>query len=479
MAATFSSLDKLLNNLRSTNHTFKVTTDIFPNLEVEKLSKEMELAELGASRGTEELPSKNTVSMDEIELKVVERIEDAKSIAFNNIEDQLHLFSVRIANLDFQGQFSTIEKVNAESLTDFKGEVVYGKGQLHTLRRELNQRDKDLAAFRKSHKIERSAIKNSKSSNFLKISIIFLIIVLEWIGNGYFLAEGNRLGFIGGVVISLMFALLNVMGTFVITKFGITNLVHNYFSRKLLGYISLSLFVAFAITLSLALAHYRELSSSLVDNVGSEVIQRLKNDPLGLQDLNSWVLFGLGILSSVIIMIDTLYLGDPYMGYQAVSARRDAAEAEYKSTQEYLIDKLIEVRDIHHERVEDIIENLHKRRTEHSAILAHRAKLISLFAEYQSQLERCANQLLRKYRDANLAARSTNAPKHFNSSFTLKRMKPTQDKSGELSSKQIAIDIKKSQIDLTEQIKAISIACDEGIAEYHELDNLFPDSLNG
>lgn len=369
--------------------------------------------------------------------------------------------------------------MNAESLTDFKGETVYGKGQLHTLRNELYEKDKDLTCFKKNNKLERGAIVNDSGTQFMKYMLLFLFFVGEWVANGIFLSEGSRLGFIGGVIEAFVFALLNIIGTVLITMFGIRNLVHRSIFRKLIGLISLFVYIVFAVVLNLVLSHYRELSGNLIDGIGIEAFQHFRLDPFGLQDLKSWMLFATGILLSLATMIDTLYLGDPYMGYQAVSKRRQAAENNYKDKQRVLIDELIDLRDEHHEKIEKIIEQLHARRSEHSAIIAHRAKISSLFTEYQSHLERSANQLQRKYRDANIAARSTNAPKYFNSSFKLKRMKPTQDKTGELTDKQIAEAIKKAQAELSEQIKAISNACEQAIAEYRELDNLFPDNING
>src|SRR5690606_13025408 len=122
-------------------------------------------------------------------------------------------------------------------------------------------------------------------------------------------------------------------------------------------------------------------------------------------DLMSWMLFAVGFICSVVTAIDVWYMSDPYMGYHAVHKRREEAEEEYKEQQALLIDLLIQRRDEHHRQVDQVIDGLKKRRRDHADVIAHRAKVLALFKEHQAHLERAANQLIRKYRDANIAAR--------------------------------------------------------------------------
>ena len=481
MAASFTGLDRLLSNLRLANHDFKATTELFPQLDVEKIAKEMELAELGTSRGKDNLPPSEAESPDSTELAILERIDDAKGRSFNALEEQLLSFSRRMADLEFQSQFSVIEKSNAESLTNFKGRIVKGRAELHTLRNELRVADRDLATFQKKNNLDRGAISTAGSKQFLKIAILLVVFGVEWLFNGFFLAEGSRMGFVGGVIAAAVFAFLNVGVAFILTMFGIRNLVHRSFLRKVYGFVALIAWIAMALIINLLLAHYRELSGTTADGfgIGVEAWQRFMSDPIGLQDLNSWTLFAFGVLFSVLAMIDTLYMGDPYMGYEAVAKRRQEAEEAYKAQQSDEIDELISLRDEHHKKIDEIIDQMHSNRREHSSIVAHRAKTLSLFAEYQTHLERAANQLLSRYRDANIAARTTASPKHFNQSFKLERMTPSQAGTDEMTDKEVADAVRKAQADLSEQIKAISKACEDGIEQYRELDNLFPEEANG
>jgi hypothetical protein len=59
------------------------------------------------------------------------------------------------------------------------------------------------------------------------------------------------------------------------------------------------------------------------------------------------------------------------------------------------------------------------------------------------------------------------------------RVKPTFDASVELTSQEIAKAIRKTQTELSAQIKEITQLCSDGIDQYHELDKLYPDEAHG
>ncbi|WP_373413870.1 hypothetical protein [Ensifer aridi] len=478
MAGAFAGLNRLLGDLRESNHDFKATTEIFPPLDVEKVAKELRLATLAEERGKQDLPLSTAKDRDDVEIDVINRIEEAKATAYHNLEDHLQLFKGRLSGLDFQGQFSNIEKVNSASLSDFKAEVVKGRNILHGLRHKLQNADKELKAFQEKHKIFRAPRSTQGASMFFKISVIVFIFLFEWIANGFLLSKGSEMGVIGGIVEALFFSFLNIGFTLVLTLFGIVLISHRNLFLKLIGVAAICAYALMTTSLNLVLAHFREISGSLIDGAGMLAVDRFLNSPFGLTELQSWLLFGVGLLFSVITMIDGLYLRDPYVGYARVYRQRDQAEKDYYETQAELIDGLIELRDEHHEKVDAIVEQLNGRRREHNAILAHRAKVLALFQSYQDQLERSAIQLLARYRNANIQARSTEAPKYFSSPFKLDRLKPTMTAVGELSDKDIAKAIKVTQDDLSGQIKAIAVTCEQGIEEFRELDKLFPEVTN-
>ncbi|TGQ72975.1 hypothetical protein EN804_03575 [Mesorhizobium sp. M8A.F.Ca.ET.161.01.1.1] len=476
LTKAFDGLNRILEKVRETSHDFVVTTEIFPNLDVDRVARDMKLAEEGQARGAADQPSKSSKSLDDVELAIVSKVQDTRNTAYNNLEDQLHSFASRLGGLDFEGQFSDIHKANAEGVSNFKAEVVRGRNELHGLRRALNAAEEDYADFRRRHGITRAPRLSEGHVWFFKVSFLFFLFLVEAIMNGVFLAKGSDMGIVGGVTEAMSFSFLNIGIALVFALFCVSLTVHRSLFLKFLGYLSIGGYAALAVTLNLGLAHYREVAGSILEDAGPIVMDRIRHDPLGLVDIKSWLLFGIGLMFSIFAFIDGWYLKDPYLGYAAVYKRLLSARTTYATRQEDLIEELLGVRDDHNEKVDEIIRDLSGRRRDHNAIIAHRAKLLSLFVQYQEQLERTANVLLKRYREANAKARTEAAPKYFDGAYKLERIPPTKAGESELTDKDVAESIRKAQADLSDQIRKIAAVCDDGIDQYRELDKLHPET---
>jgi hypothetical protein len=479
LSKRFDALNRLWEKVRESNHDFRATTEIFPNLDVDRIARDLELAEKGSRRGSENQPPRGAKSMDDVELAIVERVEEEKKAAHHLVEDHLQLFADRLTNLDFEGQFGMIRQANASSVSDFKAEVAMGVDELHGLRRHLTDAENELAFFRKQHGLARAARVSEGPVYWLKISFLIFLFIVETILNGVFLAKGSELGIIGGITEAMSFSFLNLGIALLAAIFCVRLVTHRSAFVKIVGTVSILAYAALAIVLNLALAHYREVSGTLIDQAGPLVMNRLREDPLNLSDIKSWLLFGIGLLFSLGAFIDGWYFKDPYPGYSGVEKRLRTARDRYVTRKQDLIEGLKDIRDDHNEKVEEIIKNLSGRRREYSAIIDHRGKMLALFAQHQDHLERAANMLLRKYREANTKARSEPAPKHFAVSYKLERIKPTRPTGGEWNDSELAESIRSAQADLSEQVTRIGTECEQGIEQYHQLDKLFPGASNG
>lgn len=473
LAKRFDALNRLWESVRADSHDFSKLTETFPNLDVEKVAKSMELAERGAERGSANQPPKTAKPWDEVELAIIERVEGVRKSSHQLLEDQLQLYGERLTSLDFEGQFGTIMQANATSISDFKAEIASGVDELHGLRRDLYDAENERAVFRRKHGLERAARVSGGLWTSLKVAVIVTILLLETALNGAYLAKGSDQGLVGGISEALGFSVLNIGAALIFALFCVRLLAHRSAFSKLIGLASLAGYVALVATLNLALAHYREASGTLATGAGAEVVRRLWEAPLGLAELDSWILFGIGTLFSIVAFIDGWFLTDPYPGYGGVEKRLQARRTTYVTRKQDLIDDLRDVRDEHNEKVEEIIKALSDRRREHEAILYGRSRLISLFEEHQNQLDRAANSLLLIYREANRKARKEPAPKYFGEPYRPQRLNPvhTVPESGG-----VAETVRRAQEELTAQVRRIGDDFAEAVDQYHKLDKLFPGS---
>ncbi|KAB2699904.1 hypothetical protein [Brucella lupini] len=464
---------------KQAGHAFQPSTYIFPSLDASKVEADLDIHAEATERGAEEQPDEGAQSLDRKELQIIQVVEDAKNDAYQNLEDQLQSFSQRLTTLDFQGQFSEIELSNANAISSFKAEVVKGKAELHDLRQKLLDATRSYNDFKTKNNITRAPQVTANHMLFLKYAVLLFIFVFEFVGNGYFLAKGNEMGLVGGFIQTMAFAFVNIGFTLFFALICVRRLYLPSIFQKLVGVLSIGLYGCFAVALNLFLAHYREVSGTTFEEAGRAALTQAIANPLGLQDIESWLLFASGLLFSLIAFVDGWSLTDPFPGLAKTYKQMLHARSEYTERQAYLIDELTNVRDDHESNIKEIIESLNERRSQHNEITAHRSKMLSLFITYQEGLERTANALLNTYRDANRKARKTPVPAYFNQPFNLQRVKPTMQASVELTSQEISEAIRKTQTELSTQIKEITQLCSDGIDQYHELDKLFPDEING
>jgi len=467
-----SALARLLNGLKREQHDYRPSLEIFPALNIDKLAGDMALAAAGAERGARNEPASDSVACDDVENRIIERIEAEKNAAHGLLLDELRTYQERLTSLDFEGRFGTIRQAAPAAVGEFRAEAAQGRDELHSLRRHLRDLEMERDEFRRRHRLKRTAHWASGGSLTLKVGILLVLFVFEVFLNGFFLAKGSELGYLGGAAEAFTFALLNVGVSFLIAAAGVRELNHRNLLRKLFGLISLLCYLALAIGLNLALAHYREVSGSLVADAGREVLVRLQTNPLGITDVKSWLFFGLGILCSLIAFADAFLIFDPYPGYAPLEKRRASAHGVYIRQKNDLIARLLDIRDEAIEILEEANRDLSIRRGEHDAILEGRARLVRLFAAHQTHLERATNALLAVYREANKRQRKAPPPARFSTLFTLDKFPIEQGLLETSARDDLRRSIAESQSVLLAQVQAIHAEFERAFATYREIDEL-------
>jgi hypothetical protein len=472
-----SALARLLNGLKRQQHDYRPSLEVFPALNVDKLAGDMALAATGLERGAREEPASDSVTFDDLENRIVERVEAEKNAAHGVLLDELRTYKERLTGLDFEGRFGTIRQAAPAAVSEFRAEAAQGRDELHSLRRHLRDLELERDEFRRRNKLKRTAHWASGGNLTLKVGILLALFVFEVFLNGFFLAKGNELGYLGGAVEAFTFALLNVGVSFLIAAAGVRELNHRNLLRKLFGLISLLGYLALTIALNLALAHYREVSGSLVSDAGREVLVRLQMTPLGITDVKSWLFFGLGVLCSLIAFADAFLIFDPYPGYAPLEKRRAQAHDAYIRRKNDLIARLLEIRDDAIEILEEANRDMSIRRGEHDAILESRARMVRLFAAHQSHLERAANALLAAYHEANKRARKTPPPPRFSASFTLDKFPIEQGLLETSARDDLRRSIAESQAMLVGQVQAVHAEFEKAFASYREIDELVEEKI--
>lgn len=473
-----SGIGRLLRLLGQTQHPYRPATEVFLDLNVGHVAAELQLTEQATERGIENRPSQDALAPDDIEHRIIERVESHKQDAHSIYLEHLHTYDDRLTSLNFEERFATIQQAAPEAVGDFRAEAALGRDELFGLRRKVCDTEQERDYFRTRHNLFRPARISTPGKTVLKVGILAILFVLEVVINGSFLAQSSMQGLLGGAVQAVSFAALNILVSFLCGLVPI-RLINRHGLAKLLGLLSLVAYLVFAAGLNLTLAHLREIPPSVAVDIGREVMIRLRSGAFGLHDINSWVFFGIGFTFSIVAMADGVLFTDPYFGYGSVERRCVEAHAAYTEGKAQLIEQLREIRDTATDVMNSAARDLSIRRGEYDAIVQARGRLGQRFAEHQNQIERTCRALLTMYRDANRKARKSPSPDYFSKQFTLDRIIYTAPASDESARDKLRHSIVESQDLLKAHIKSIHEAFEEAVRSYREIDDIVPEKNSG
>jgi hypothetical protein len=474
-----SAIARLLSLLGQPQHSYRPTTEIFLDLNVNRVADNLGLATIGRDRGAEDRPATDAETFDDIEHRVVELIETHKQDAHSIYLEHLHTYDERLTALNFEERFAIIQQAAPESVGEFRAEAALGRDELFSLRRRLYDSEQERDDFRRRHKLARPARLSSQGKTLLKVGTLAILFVIEVVINGNFLAKSNPQGLLGGAVQAVSFAALNIIASFLWGLVPIRLINRRNYFFKLIGLLAGLCYLAFAIGLNLTLAHLREIPPTINGDAGQDVMTILLKTPLVLNDIISWVFFGIGFIFSLIAMTDGLLFTDPYFGYASLEERCNEARAQYTEGKAELVERLREIRDAASEAMNGAARDLSVRRGEFDSIIQARGRLAQRFAEHQNHIERSCRALLSIYREANRKARTTPAPQYFGKPYNMDRIVYAGTDRDETAREQLRQSILETQDILKRQIQAVHEAFDEAVRSYREIDDLVPESRRG
>src|SRR5580692_10555361 len=258
-------------------HQYRPATTVFLDLNVDRVADELRLGARGKERGSQNRPTADAQTLDDVEHQIVERIEAHKQAANSIYLDQVHTYDDRVSALSFEQRFTTIQQAAPEAVGDFGAEATVGRDELFGLRRRLNESEVERERFRARHRIERPARLASLGKIILKIGVLAVLFIIEVAINAGFLSDANIGGYLGGAAQAVTFAALNIIASFLWGMVLIRLINRRNYLLKLIGLVSFLAYLAFAVVLNLTLSHLREIppAVSLNDTMGEVVLHRL------------------------------------------------------------------------------------------------------------------------------------------------------------------------------------------------------------
>ena len=275
------------------------------------------------------------------------------------------------------------------------------------MRVEVDKRMKDLADFRAANRLSRSPDYPDTGGPVLLWGLVAFLFVVESVANSAFLAKGNELGLVGAYTVAFGISLVNLGVPFLFLGPFCRNFVHwKIWRRVAVAFPCAAFYVVFAVTLNLGVAHYREVSGELMGDAGVEVIRRMTEAPFGFQDAQSWLLFLIGILFSLVALADGWKRDDAYPGYGKLDRLERKARDEHLNAKDDAVKELAEIREDALDEIRRIAHDAERRPRERLRVVKDCERLIEDFDGCFDRLQKDGAALIAEYRAANRKARS-------------------------------------------------------------------------
>src|ERR1700720_1516290 len=147
-----SALSRLVNGLKREQHDYRVSLDVFPVLNIDKLAAHLGRGKSAAERGAREAPAADSLALDDVENTIIERVEAEKNSAHGTLLDEIRTYKERLTGLDFEGRFGAIRQAAPAAVSEFRAEAAQGRDELHSLHRHLRdlefERDESRRRYR-------------------------------------------------------------------------------------------------------------------------------------------------------------------------------------------------------------------------------------------------------------------------------------------------------------------------------------------
>jgi hypothetical protein len=389
-------------------------------IDVAAMARQLNLDSIAAERGARDQPASNSQSLDVIEQQITQAIESEWTWHGGELINNLRAYAARLIEFSIQTELANIHLLARNTLTKLRDANHRAEAELGPLRETFVSFRDELRDFRAKHKLKRSA--RDPANRFTTLGLLFLLIGVEAAINGVFFAKGSEFGLVGGIVTAIGISFANVSVAFILGLVPMRWMNHRNYFVKLIGLSFTLAGLGSLVALHGFAAHYRDAIAAVGEDraLGAATATLLKT-PFALGDLNSYYLFGIGIIWAIAAIWKGYNNDDPYPRYGAYYRRAALARNEYSDEHSALFDELNEIKEKTVAAIKAGTQRIPLFPQQAAQIRSERTGHLQAFGAYESSIQTAANQLLARYRDGNVARRNSPAPRHFDTSWNLPR----------------------------------------------------------
>ena len=381
----------------------------FEKININDKAKELNLISKGRKDAKNGQPPSDSTDFSSTEIEIQGTIGHEQTAADEEYKKRIGLYESDLSDLKPIGeQVNKMRTAISTQETKFD-QLAPDINEVGSKRNDFRHEIAEFDEFKGKNNLDRPAHSYDTPKKVLWMGIIAVLFLIETMGNTSFLAKGNELGILGAYAEAIFISFVNLGVAFLLGMLA-KNAFHNSKGRKCVGFLVLILFIIFATFFNLMVAHYREITGTALDEGGQLAIAAFVENPWGLKDFQSWILFFMGFLFAIISFIDGLFWDDIYPQYgkrhHSFEKKKEEYEKKYEKVKNELQDENKNANKVLEKISQDIVDVPKKY---YWTVDAY-SRLIKSYKDHLDHLEDAGNSLLNVYQTANREWRKQNNP---------------------------------------------------------------------
>ena len=381
------------------------------------MRRDLSLEEVARLDAEEEEPHSETKNLGESEYRIFVYCQRKLTEATADGRQVLGLLHERIKKAMMavgRPDYGSVETRAENKSREIEGSEGLELRNLHRDRVRLNT---NLRFFKQKNGLMRDA--RYPDNTALMIGTLIAVVVAEAAANAVFFSRGSDLGLLGGALIALLVSVFNVGWSFLFGRLAYRGLnIRNAF-LKLVCMVGVVAHIFGALLINLAVAHYRQLMSTVADSGGDPdtaldlVVSQMVQDPFAIGSFDSIMLLVIGAAVTVFATYEGYHSDDVYPGFGEMTRELRAAEGRCEKQREKMLVALNVATDECISQIDAMLRDAEAAKNAASVEVQRfsiwRETIDVAVLEHQRVLE----AFFKEYRYANTLARATPTPVTF------------------------------------------------------------------
>lgn len=427
----------------------------YSNLQ-KRIKDHLDIVERARKNAQANQPDSDASALDSVHIDIINTTESEVKKRYE--EDKKKLQQESSKRLELQPK---IERVSDLSIIKDDIDAEYttykasNEGTLKAKFDEYTEALRNLAAFKDRNKLTWHP--EYPESTIFNFSVIAILLLVETVLNASFFSVAGTSGLLGGIFKALIISLINVAFGVITGFFILPKINHIDIKKKLWGYFFLATYVILIpIAFNLLVAHYRAALDINAQQAVTIAFDSFVNGPFNIPNVESWILFALGAIISIIACYDGYKLDDPYPEYGSFHREKEKKKEKYELEKKRFLQGVDNLVSKGREKLNNSVSNFVRFLNQFEESIDRSNEIISKFNHgYIDEAHKAISLNIQIYRDSNKRIRTEPVPDYFNESVDVPLGQNFHLKDPSIKNSEIILDGFKKQLDTVEEDKKL------------------------